>query len=871
MKTKLQDDKALKEQSDLQESIGNLSTGALLAKAKSEQDMDKSESSLNLSPKTRPQHLIFNPEKNADTATQCDKSLGDSSDLQESIGNLSFGALLAKAKAEKEMDQSESSLDLSPKTRPQHLIFNPEQNAPDLESSYSTLGGSVSSLSKTDIFQWQPSFVSTSKDILPPASDTANDEVSHDSSVEEHEKRDQFPPVSAPLVSPLLSPKAALRRKTVNIFKRGVTKVIMIQRFLGKTYDELTEGSKRADLASFERSQTKFINWEDDDDESFGEVGRVRFSKHNKTFEIEDLTRRDTTWGYIWDDIYFDEEALAEFKYAAFMEECGLEGGDILDDDDDVELSLEEIIEIVRAEHAKSLPSSTALAGLEEDKPILDTSNRSLDGSGDIGNMSFGALLAQARGCDSDEDKGEGSTDLADMSFGALLSQARSGDSDEEKDKAPNKEDADLSPNAEETKISKRYRFTGYRSSTTSTDLVDMSFGALLSQARGGDSEEEKDKERDPNEEDGDLSPNAEKRETIVVVTADTLEGSTTVDETEELHVFGTGLTKKISTEDKLMAKSEEADGFSDDERSTGLEEKLVSEDAGGLGDVATKVTIVEELPGATETHVASGADKDITEETVDEGETDLKKEETDFCNHVERAKIETENAIAEGTDHKLEGSITKGGVVEESPNLSDPHVSSPSTKRSGSLVEIMDGHDRHSLFISSNEVQIMMEETPLLYWQVPSPGVNGNTNAYHFSSITKSSATPERAKKYPSRQSNRTPTRVNMLGEVEDNIINTSSPTPAIAANERVKDNVNVSPPGDFISGGTQVPKASSNTLHQRKVSFANPSGDSIPERAGIWKATSNAEHRSGSFQRFQQRVKRVFRGKQSSRIKGQ
>jgi len=35
------------------------------------------------------------------------------------------------------------------------------------------------------------------------------------------------------------------------------------------------------------------------------------------TCEVEDLTRRETSWGDIWDGIYYDHDQLAEFKYAA--------------------------------------------------------------------------------------------------------------------------------------------------------------------------------------------------------------------------------------------------------------------------------------------------------------------------------------------------------------------------------------------------------------------------------------------------------------------------------------------------------------------------------------------------------------------------
>ena len=203
-----------------------------------------------------------------------------------------------------------------------------------------------------------------------------DDDASHDSSLDEQEMRDTFPSVTAPDLSPALSPNTLFRRKSTDIFKGGVNKLVMIQKFLGKSYG-LVEGEKKTDLASFERSLTKFVDWDDEDDESFEEAGKVRFSKHVKKFKIEDLTKRDTTWGDIWDHLYFDEDTLAEFKYAAYMEECGLVEGGVLDDDDeDVELSLEEITKIVLAEHATYYPNS-AVSADSKIKSSLDTSSSS--------------------------------------------------------------------------------------------------------------------------------------------------------------------------------------------------------------------------------------------------------------------------------------------------------------------------------------------------------------------------------------------------------------------------------------------------------------------------------------------------------------
>ena len=40
-----------------------------------------------------------------------------------------------------------------------------------------------------------------------------------------------------------------------------------------------------------------------------------------KVHKIESLIQRYTSWGDIWDDLFWDEDELADFKYAAFEEE----------------------------------------------------------------------------------------------------------------------------------------------------------------------------------------------------------------------------------------------------------------------------------------------------------------------------------------------------------------------------------------------------------------------------------------------------------------------------------------------------------------------------------------------------------------------
>ena len=54
-------------------------------------------------------------------------------------------------------------------------------------------------------------------------------------------------------------------------------------------------------------------------------IRRVKFPIDDddmvEVFVIEDLRKRDTSWGDVWGDLYYDEEELAEMKYEAHLEE----------------------------------------------------------------------------------------------------------------------------------------------------------------------------------------------------------------------------------------------------------------------------------------------------------------------------------------------------------------------------------------------------------------------------------------------------------------------------------------------------------------------------------------------------------------------
>lgn len=53
---------------------------------------------------------------------------------------------------------------------------------------------------------------------------------------------------------------------------------------------------------------------------------RLYFDTRALILETENLTGRQTSWGDVWDDLYYNEDELAEFRYEAHMAE--LESGE---------------------------------------------------------------------------------------------------------------------------------------------------------------------------------------------------------------------------------------------------------------------------------------------------------------------------------------------------------------------------------------------------------------------------------------------------------------------------------------------------------------------------------------------------------------
>eukprot|EP00980_Cylindrotheca_fusiformis_P022447 scaffold9308_cov115-Cylindrotheca_fusiformis.AAC.10 len=103
--------------------------------------------------------------------------------------------------------------------------------------------------------------------------------------------------------------------------KGSIRKIISMRRvFGGMDVKDMLKKEKNADRKSYARPST----------DDFGITGfsAVFFAEQlTLTLEIEDLTRKNTTWGDVWDDLYYDDEQLAEFKYEAFMESLEEEEG----------------------------------------------------------------------------------------------------------------------------------------------------------------------------------------------------------------------------------------------------------------------------------------------------------------------------------------------------------------------------------------------------------------------------------------------------------------------------------------------------------------------------------------------------------------
>jgi hypothetical protein len=96
--------------------------------------------------------------------------------------------------------------------------------------------------------------------------------------------------------------------------KGSIKNIISMRRvFGGMDVKDMLSKEKIADRKSYARPST----------DDFGGSGfsACFFAEDlTVTYNVEDLTRKNTSWGDIWEDLYYDDEQLAEFKYEAFVE-----------------------------------------------------------------------------------------------------------------------------------------------------------------------------------------------------------------------------------------------------------------------------------------------------------------------------------------------------------------------------------------------------------------------------------------------------------------------------------------------------------------------------------------------------------------------
>ena len=149
------------------------------------------------------------------------------------------------------------------------------------------------------------------------------------------------PPATTGTATPMSTISPEIAKSKLDILKQKVRLVMFAHRmFGGKDYNQLFEGEKRADFESLHKSkilkeeslaqiQTYGIvgiakeEWKDFDHRPT-KLKWIEDEKLELIHEIEALNKRETSWGDLYDDLWYDEDTLADMKYEAFVEQCNM-------------------------------------------------------------------------------------------------------------------------------------------------------------------------------------------------------------------------------------------------------------------------------------------------------------------------------------------------------------------------------------------------------------------------------------------------------------------------------------------------------------------------------------------------------------------
>mmetsp|Transcript_2448 Transcript_2448/g.5666 ORF Transcript_2448/g.5666 Transcript_2448/m.5666 type:complete len:447 (+) Transcript_2448:56-1396(+) len=123
-----------------------------------------------------------------------------------------------------------------------------------------------------------------------------------------------------------LTPFQLLQKNSRKV-KNALTVIRCLGGMTAEEYRKKLEATKicrdsAVDNRSLNRSRRASVTEKSETMQLVTESGSIRFHHNSLILETEDLTRRETSWGDIWEDLFYDADQLAEFRHAAFVEEC---------------------------------------------------------------------------------------------------------------------------------------------------------------------------------------------------------------------------------------------------------------------------------------------------------------------------------------------------------------------------------------------------------------------------------------------------------------------------------------------------------------------------------------------------------------------